>query len=96
MGRAGGLADLLVLVDVRLRLGGHAAQWDRDREFLPWVTIVSLVTLAFFLSLSIFIENPFVRLWQTSAGQITSAMFPPARAVPYLPPDGNGDRKSVV
>jgi len=65
-------------------------KWDRDREFLPWVTIVSLVTLAFFLSLSIFIENPFVRLWQTSAGQITSAMFPPARAVPYLPPDGNG------
>ena len=65
-------------------------KWDRDREFLPWVTIVSLVTLAFFLSLSIFIENPFVRLWQTSAGQITSAMFPPTRAVPYLPPDGNG------
>ena len=65
-------------------------KWDRDREFLPWVTIVSLVTLAFFLSLSIFIENPFVRLWQTSAGQITSAMFPPAQAFPYLPPDGNG------
>ena len=24
-------------------------KWDRDREFLPWVIVVSLVTLAFFL-----------------------------------------------
>ena len=25
-------------------------KWDRDREFLPWVIVVSLVTLAFFLA----------------------------------------------
>ena len=35
-------------------------KWDRDREFLPWVILVCLVTLAFFLLLSIFFENPFV------------------------------------
>ena len=29
-------------------------KWDRDREFLPWVIVVSLVTLAFFLMLSLF------------------------------------------
>jgi cytochrome c-type biogenesis protein CcmF len=27
-------------------------KWDRDREFLPWVIVVSLVTMAFFLGLS--------------------------------------------
>ena len=29
-------------------------KWDRDREFLPWVIVVSLVTLAFFLILTVF------------------------------------------
>ena len=34
-------------------------KWDRDRELLPWVLVVTGVTLAFFLSLNIFFENPF-------------------------------------
>jgi cytochrome c-type biogenesis protein CcmF len=41
-------------------------KWDRDREFLPWVIVVALVTLSFFVSLSIFFENPFSRWWQTA------------------------------
>ncbi|MBN2147660.1 MAG: heme lyase CcmF/NrfE family subunit [Anaerolineales bacterium] len=65
-------------------------KWDRDREFLPWVILVSLVTLAFFLALSIFIENPFERLWQMAMGQVVSAMFPPSGAVLFIPQDGNG------
>jgi cytochrome c-type biogenesis protein CcmF len=40
-------------------------KWDRDREFLPWVIVVSLVTLAFFLGMNIFFENPFERFWFT-------------------------------
>jgi cytochrome c-type biogenesis protein CcmF len=65
-------------------------KWDRDREFLPWVIVVSLVTLAFFLSLSLFIENPFVRLWQTGTGSVVTAMLQPAGSVPLRPADGNG------
>jgi cytochrome c-type biogenesis protein CcmF len=65
-------------------------KWDRDQEFLPWVVIVTLVTLGFFLSLSVFIENPFVRLWQTATGGITTAMLQPAGSVPYVPLDGSG------
>ncbi len=65
-------------------------KWERDQEFLPWVIIVSLVTLAFFLSLSIFIENPFVRIWQTSSGQITTAMLQPTGSIPFIPADGSG------
>ncbi|HBX68913.1 MAG TPA: cytochrome C biogenesis protein [Chloroflexi bacterium] len=65
-------------------------KWDRDREFLPWVTVITLVTLAFFLMLSIFVENPFTRLWQTPAGQIVEKMFAPANSVLFTPRDGQG------
>jgi cytochrome c-type biogenesis protein CcmF len=64
-------------------------KWDRDRELLPWVIVVSLITLAFFLIMIIFFENPFERLWQSTAG-ITSSMFRPAGSMPYIPRDGNG------
>ncbi|MGW8224551.1 MAG: heme lyase CcmF/NrfE family subunit [Anaerolineales bacterium] len=65
-------------------------KWERDQEFLPWVVIVTLVTLGFFLLLSIFFENPFVRLWQTASGQITSAMLQPSGSIPFTPSDGSG------
>ena len=64
-------------------------KWDRDRELLPWVIVVSLVTLAFFLVMIVFFENPFESLWQSAAG-ITSSMFRPAGSLPYIPRDGNG------
>ena len=65
-------------------------KWDRDREFLPWVILVGMLTMAFFLGLSIFVENPFVRFWQTTGGSQIVAMFPPAGAVPLSPADGRG------
>ena len=65
-------------------------KWDRDREFLPWVILVSLVTLAFFLILSIFVENPFVRLWQSPTGAVTAAMIQPGGMTLYTPLDGSG------
>ena len=34
-------------------------KWERDRELLPWVIVVAATTLAFFLSLNVFFENPF-------------------------------------
>lgn len=64
-------------------------KWQRDREFLPWVIVVSLVTVAFFLSLIIFFENPFSRFWATTTGEVV-AFFQPANSVPIYPPDGNG------
>lgn len=65
-------------------------KWDRDREFLPWVIVVALVTLAFFLMLSLFVENPFERLWQLPNGAIEAHMFQPASTTLYTPIDGNG------
>ena len=65
-------------------------RWDRDREMLPWVVVVTMITLAFFLMLAIFFENPFARLWQSIDGQQVTAMFAPAGATPLVPVDGNG------
>ena len=65
-------------------------KWEHDREFLPWVMVVTGVTLAFFLLLSIFFENPFARWWQTFSGEFVSRMFAPAGAVLVAPTNGNG------
>lgn len=65
-------------------------KWDRDREFLPWVIVVTLVTLAFFLGLVIFVENPFVRFWQMPDGRQAVAMFAPRGALPLVPMEGRG------
>jgi len=64
-------------------------KWDRDREFLPWVIVVASVTLAFFLGLVVFFENPFTRFWQTANG-VEPFLFPPANAVLFTPQDGQG------
>jgi cytochrome c-type biogenesis protein CcmF len=64
-------------------------KWDRDREFLPWVVVVALVTLAFFLVMIIFFENPFKSIWQGPAG-VTVAMFQPTGASLIRQADGRG------
>ncbi len=75
------------------------SKWDRDIEFLPWVIVVCSVTLAFFLGLSIFYENPFVRFWQDASGQLilnaagnplTSTFAPAANATIFIASDGQG------
>lgn len=65
-------------------------KWNRDRDFLPWVIVVSLATLAFFLSMIIIFENPFERFWATPGGQEMVAMFQPAGAQLIIPSDGRG------
>ncbi len=65
-------------------------KWDRDREFLPWVVLVSAVTLAFFIGLNVFYENPFTRFWQTINGEVVEAMLAPAGALSFIPKDGRG------
>ena len=64
-------------------------KWHRDQEFLPWVTVVSLVTLAFFLGMNIVVENPFERFW-FAGGQEVQAMFQPAGGTLIQPQDGRG------
>src|SRR3990172_7812706 len=66
-------------------------RWDRDRSLMPYVIAVTMITLAFFLSLTLFVENPFNRLWQSNfGGEPTPALFQPANTVPFAPRDGQG------
>jgi cytochrome c-type biogenesis protein CcmF len=67
-------------------------KWDRDREFLPWVMVVTGITLAFFLAMNIFFrdENPFARYWQTMDGTVLISVFQPAGAFAPVISDGQG------
>lgn len=65
-------------------------KWDRDREFLPWVIVVGLVTLLFFLLLILVFENPFARYWASPSGEIVASLIRPQGAIPFKPTDGNG------
>jgi cytochrome c-type biogenesis protein CcmF len=64
-------------------------KWDRDREFLPWVIVVASVTMAFFIGMNVFFENPFAQLYQTFDG-ISAHTFQPANSILYTPDDGQG------
>lgn len=65
-------------------------KWDRDREFLPWVIVVGGVTLAFFLGMNVFFENPFAQLYQTFDGNIAAYTLQPANSMLFTPSDGRG------
>jgi cytochrome c-type biogenesis protein CcmF len=64
-------------------------KWDRDREFLPWVIFVSCITLAFFVGMTVFYENPFRMFYQTETG-IQAYFYQPANSILFTPEDGNG------
>jgi cytochrome c-type biogenesis protein CcmF len=89
----GGQAGSLVLWSWLMSAFASAVflrKWERDRDLLPWIIVVTSVTLVFFLSLTIFYENPFSRWWQTVGGEYSASMFAPSGAIPATPLDGQG------
>jgi len=61
-------------------------KWDRDREMMPYVIFVAMLTTAFFVGVVLFITNPFMRLWHVpGAEELIKALFQPAGAMPYIP-----------
>src|SRR5689334_10524238 len=89
----GGQAGSLVFWSFLMSAFGSAValrKWNRDIEFLPWVIVVCCVTLAFFIGLVVFYENPFTRYWLVG-GEVQSHMFAPAaNATLFFPEDGRG------
>ncbi len=65
-------------------------KWDQDMALKPYVILVLMITLGFFLGLVVAYENPFARLWQTASGESMAAMLQPAGALPLMPNDGRG------
>jgi cytochrome c-type biogenesis protein CcmF len=89
----GGQAGSLVLWSWLMSAFAFAVtirKWERDRDLLPWVIVVTSVTLAFFMSLTLLYENPFASWWQTAAGEFVPRMFAPAGAIAVTPADGQG------
>ena len=64
--------------------------WSKERDMQPYVITASMVTLAFFVSLNVFVENPFSVLWIDSFGNITSSMMRPDANLMFTPNDGAG------
>ena len=66
-------------------------KWERDRELIPYVIAVSMLTTTFFVGVVVFITNPFARLWHVpGAADLTTSVFQPINAMPYIPEDGQG------
>jgi len=67
-------------------------KWERDRELLPWVIAATMVTLAFFVGLTVFVAGqiPFERFWQMPSGDVITGVFQPVGTMPLLPADGAG------
>jgi cytochrome c-type biogenesis protein CcmF len=92
-GQAGSLLFWSWLVSLFAFLAGLRRTSDLDTQddtFKAWVVVIILSTLAFFLSLSILVENPFNRYWITAAADIIISVFQPGGTLPAVPPDGMG------
>jgi len=64
-------------------------KWDRDRALMPWVIVVAVGTLLFFQVVSMFIANPFERLWFVGE-EVVQSVWQPAQGLPAIPGDGQG------
>ena len=66
-------------------------KWERDRELMPYVIFVAMLTTTFFVGVVLFITNPFTRIWHVPGAQeVTQSLFAPTNAMLYTPEDGNG------
>jgi len=66
-------------------------KWDQDRDLMPYFITVATLTTGFFIGVTLFISNPFARLWLLpGADELTTALFAPAGAALYSLPDGSG------
>ena len=52
--------------------------WREHRRLMPYVTAYTMATLAFFVGLVLFLENPFPRYWVTPMGEVGEAVLQPA------------------
>lgn len=64
--------------------------WERERDLQPWVIAVSMVTLLFFIGITLVFENPFRSVYFLPNGQPVTTMFAPAGAQLFTPADGRG------
>lgn len=54
--------------------------WNTNRRLMPYAIAYMMAVLAFFVALSLFIENPFTRYWITPTGDVVDTILIPAGA----------------
>jgi cytochrome c-type biogenesis protein CcmF len=64
-------------------------KWEADRPLMPWVIFITVGTLLFFQAVSLFIANPFERLWFVG-DEVVQSVWQPANSMPAIPRDGQG------
>ena len=55
--------------------------WRSNHRLMPYVIAYTMATLAFFIGLVVFIENPFARYWIMPGNEVVSTVLIPAGAV---------------
>jgi cytochrome c-type biogenesis protein CcmF len=58
--------------------GALILNWRSQRRLMPYVIAYTMATLAFFVGLSLFMENPFERLWITASNEVVQTALIPA------------------
>jgi cytochrome c-type biogenesis protein CcmF len=61
--------------------------WRKERRLMPYVIAYSSATLAFFLYLSVFLENPFERVWFPAGMPTTQLQIENAIDTTFAPPN---------
>ena len=61
--------------------GATFFNWKSQRRLMPYAIAYMMATVAFFVGLSVFVENPFERWWVMPSGEVVAASFIPAGAV---------------
>lgn len=60
-----------------------ALNWRANHRLMPYVTVYTMATLAFFIGLVLFLENPFSRYWVLPNNTVVeSVLIPPDGAAP--------------
>lgn len=79
----GSQAGSLLFWSFTMALFGAASillNWNSNRRLMPYVIAYIMAVQAFFLGLSIFLENPFTRYWLVN-NEVVTAVFQPAGGV---------------
>ncbi len=61
-----------------------------DQQLMPWVILVTSVTLGFFILMVVFFENPFLRFFLDFNGDVYKAIIQPAATIQARPEYGMG------
>ncbi|OQA47571.1 MAG: Cytochrome c-type biogenesis protein CcmF [Chloroflexi bacterium ADurb.Bin325] len=89
----GGQAGSLLFWTLLACILATSATWffrQQQPSQKPYINSVLLLYIGFFLSLLLFAENPFSRLWRSATGEVITGVFPPTGATAIVPSDGQG------